>query len=102
MVRTARAEGRQFLGPFAIGELKRIRIIREVSDNRTIGGHCAAKRRQDGGGDVLSIGQRFTPNATEQSTLFLLMFSDEFAHLVDGPDAVPVALALRIAPCEQT
>ena len=32
---------------------------------------------------------------------FVLMLSNEFAHLVDGVNAVQVAIALRHAPCEQ-
>src|SRR5215471_14208832 len=100
MVWAARAEGGQLRRPLAACELERILVIGVVGDHRAVGGHRAAKRRQDCGGNLLSVRKRLVLNAPKQGALFLLMPEDEFTHLVDGSDAVQIALALRVAPCE--
>src|SRR5437763_1286413 len=41
------------------------------------------------------------PCSSKQSAGFFLVLKNELAHLIDGADAVQVALALRVAPSEQ-
>src|SRR3954454_23253007 len=101
MVRAAGSKDAQLFRPFTIRELKSICVVRIVGDNRSVGRHCTAKRRQDLRSELASICQRFKLNATEHSALFPPMFENEFAHLVDCADAIQITFAMRIAPREQ-
>src|SRR5262249_58156878 len=59
------------------------------------------EKRQDGGRGGLAIDAARHRRAAEARTLTPRVLVDEFPHLIDRLDAVPVAVALRVAPREQ-
>ena len=104
MIRTARAHPAEILRPLRIGKRQRILRAVEVRDDAAVRGDDAAQIRQDLGDGRLrdpapSAVTPAPPNSGLPARARVLL--DEVAHLVDGADAVQVALVLRLAPREQ-
>ncbi len=101
MVGAACAERAQLARPLGAGKGQRVLVVSIVRDHSTIGGQRATQCRQNLRSHLLAIRSRRVLRAAEERTLLTLMFSDKLAHLVDGVDAVQIALALRRAPGKQ-
>src|SRR5947209_20245574 len=101
VVGTAGAEPAQIFGPLRSCKAQRIFAVIVVRDNAAVGRGEAAKHRQDGCRDFLAVLEADMPETTKESALFPGMRSNEFAHLVDGADAVLIALVMRVPPCEE-
>ena len=104
VIGTARAERAELLGP--LRRRKRQRILRAVPvrDRPAIRRDDAAQIRQNRGRDRGPIAGRLVNRArrrTAADSPAADVLVDELAHLVDGADAVQVALLLRLAPREQ-
>ena len=76
-------------------------MIGVVRHHAAIRRNDAAQRRKNLSRNALAILNRSMLDSAEQGTFFRLMLQDEFAHLVDGVNAVQVAIALRGSPGEQ-
>src|SRR5206468_2103538 len=101
MIRAAGTETAEFFGPDRAGKCQSVFMIGIVGDLPPVGRCDTAQSGKNSGGNGAAVSDGWLPNAAEYGALFLLMRRDEPAHLIDGFDAVQVALALRAAPCEQ-
>ena len=72
-----------------------------MRDDSAVRGDRAAQRGKNLRSDSLAVLNRGMLNSTELRAFLGLMLLDEFAHLVDGVDAVQIAVALRHSPREQ-
>src|SRR5205085_11643583 len=73
-----------------------------VCNHPPIGRHRSAQGRQHLCCQALAIRQWRVHQSSKQHWTTCAMFGDEFAHLVNGADAVEIALALGASPCEKT
>ncbi len=102
MIRTTSAKLAQLRSPLGAREGERVFVVCVVCDHTSIGRHDAAEAWQYGGGNSLTILQRLILLATKRRSIELFpMLHNELAHLVDGADAVEIALALCVAPSEE-
>src|SRR5205823_10711903 len=101
VIRTAWAQPAQRLRPRRAGEGERVLVLGVVRDHAPVGGDDSAERRENSGGQLTPVGERRVREAAEGGPFSRAMLGDEFAHLVDGPDAVDVTLALRRPPREK-
>src|SRR5579864_168319 len=73
-----------------------------MRDDSTVRGDRAAQCGKNLRGDGLAVLNRQVLNSTELRAFLGLMLLNEFSHLVDGVDAVQIAVALRHSPREQS
>src|ERR1035438_4172458 len=102
MVGTTCSQGSQLPRPFRPREGERVGIIGVVSDYTAIRRQSAAQCRQNLNRYILAVGKRRMLEPAEQNPLLRLMLLNKLTHLVDGMEAVQIALALRRTPGEQT
>src|SRR5579864_161851 len=76
-------------------------MVGVMRHDSAVRGDRAAQCRKNLHGDGLAVLNRWMLDSTEQRAFLGLMLLDEFPHLVDGVDAVQVAVPLRHAPREQ-
>src|SRR5580704_13559263 len=72
-----------------------------MRDDSAVRGDRAAQRRKNLRGDGLAVLNWRMLDPAKQRTLLCLMLLNEFSHLVDGVDAVQIAVPLRHSPREQ-
>src|ERR1035438_8363038 len=102
MVGTTCSQGSQLPRPFRPREGERVGIIGVVSDYTAIRRQSAAQCRQNLNRYILAVGKRRMLEPAEQNPLLRLMLLNKPTHLVDGMEAVQIALALRRTPGEQS
>ena len=99
VIGAARAEAAQRAGPARAGKRERFVGVGEMRDDAPVRRYGPAQRRQNLRGHVAPVVERFVRKAAERRAACAgAMLVDELAHLIDGADAVEVALALRGAP----
>ncbi len=101
MIGAARTEAAEICGPGGPRKLSDDFVVGEVRDDAASGRQLAAQRRQNLRRYLSAVRHGLVSHAAEDHRLARPVRVDELSHLVDGPDAVQVALALRVAPGEQ-
>src|ERR1700677_2832347 len=101
MVWATCTERTQLLRPLRSSEGQSIFVVSIVGDNAAVRGRRSSKCRQNLGCYVLAILNRDVLDSAEQRALLRLMFKNELAHVVNGVNAVQIALALRLSPGKQ-
>ena len=103
MIGAARAHRAQLGGPRRPGKRQRVRRAVPVRDDAPRRRHGAAQARQNcaatASRSIRGVRRRGAAKRLSSGSARVLL--DELAHLVDRPDAVRVAVALRVAPGEQ-
>src|SRR5271167_3752077 len=102
MVGAACAKSTQLAGPLGTCKGESVLVVTIVRDHSAVGRQCATQDRQNLRYDVFTIGSRCVLQASERSTLLILMAGDKFAHLIDGVDAIEVAFSLRPTPSKES
>ena len=97
------AQERKILGVLRVDKLEHVGRIAEAGDPPVLGAHLAAKIRCDLNGKLLAIAAGWHNFPAEPGRAFLNSVAmNELPDLVDDGKRVQVALALRLAPGEQS